>query len=74
MCKWCTHTIQTFNSHKQFILSIQIEIVTIHHQFPVARRLFATIVYTGRLRPKGAHQRVGNSQVELCESVAKSII
>ena len=37
MCKWCTHTIQTFNSHKQFILSIQIEIVTIHHQFPVAQ-------------------------------------
>ena len=31
------YSVIPFNSHKQFILSIQIEIVTIHHQFLVAQ-------------------------------------
>ena len=64
------HSIHTSNSNFQFrSKSSQFTINS-----PQPRGLFATIVYTGRLRPKGVHQRVRNSQVELCESVGKSII
>ena len=68
------YSVIPFNSHKQFILSIQIEIVTIHHQFLVAQGVIRYNSLYREAPPKGVHQRVGNSQVELCESVGKSII